>query len=136
MLRSILVFFMVAKRTNELHLGHFGLFFITNTYDKHTGHPTATGDDASAIRSQTPSSGDLRFFIISDESFPTLSRADFTLSSVQTLWKLELEDGKEREEEEGGDEEGTSFSSRLVSSKRLNNGLAGGLLETGGSFKS
>lgn len=128
MLRSILVLFMVAKGTNELHLGHFGLFFITNTY--------ATGDDASAIRSQTPSSGDLRFFIISDESFPTLSRADFTLSSVQTLWKLELEDGKEREEEEGGDEEGTSFSSRLVSSKRLNNGLAGGLLETGGSFKS
>lgn len=133
MLRSILVFFMAAKGTNELHLGHFGLFFITNTYDKHPGHPTAHGDDASAVRSQTPSSGDLRFFIISDDSFPTLSRADFTLSSVQTLWKLELDDGKEREEEEeGGDEEGTSFNSRLASSKRLNNGLSGGLLETGG----
>lgn len=143
MLRSILGLFTAGKATTVWHLGHFGLFFITNTYDKHPGHPTATGHEAAAeaVWSQTSSSsGDLRFFNVPDETLPALSRADFTLSSVQTLWKLELvDDTPYREEDDdddaGGDdgEEGTSFSSRLVSSKRLNNGLAGDML---GKFKS
>lgn len=140
MLRSILGLFTAGKATNEWHLGHFGSFFITSTYDKHPGHPTATGDEAAveAVWSQTSSSsGDLRFFNVPDETLPALSRADFTLSRVQTLWKLELVDDTQREEDDDDagddDEEVTSFSSRLVSSKRLNNGLTGDLL---GKFKS
>lgn len=100
---------MIGIGTTELHLGHLGLFFIIKTYDKQPGHPAAIGDDT--IFSSLCSSS--WWFVVSriddeedeyDEgdvaeiddfkndalflngSFSALSRADFTLSSVHTLW--------------------------------------------------
>jgi len=55
MLRSILGFFTIGMGTAELHLGHFGLFFIITTYDKQPGHPAATGDGAPSFSSFPPS---------------------------------------------------------------------------------
>lgn len=106
MLRSILGFFMDGKGTRELHLGHLGLFFIIKTYDKQPGHPAAIGEDNFSTLSSSWASlmeddedeyegeGDerdddfqkevvVRFLI---GSFSALSRADFTLSRVHTLW--------------------------------------------------
>lgn len=93
--------------TTDLHLGHFGSFFIINTYDKHPGHPTATGDEknlssfSSSAVSLTEDDDDEyelgddnddihndedRFFATGTGSFSARSKADFTLSRVQTLW--------------------------------------------------
>jgi hypothetical protein len=47
MLRSIRAFFIIGNGISELHLGHFGLFLIINTYDKQPGHPAANGDENS-----------------------------------------------------------------------------------------
>jgi len=103
MLRSILGFFTIGMGTAELHLGHFGLFFIITTYDKQPGHPAATGDGAPSFSSFPPSwisliqdddddeyGGDIDDFHSDADRFlpsslPALSSADFTLSRVQTL---------------------------------------------------
>lgn len=90
--------------TVELHLGHFGLFFIIKTYDKQPGHPAAIGDDESFFSHSSSwvsliddeedeyegddadsvdFKNDVVLFLIG--SFSALSSADFTLSSVHTL---------------------------------------------------
>lgn len=92
--------------TMESQRGHFGFFLYVITYSRHTGHPAANipDDDAGDVEvedndhdrfssSSSPSSlvvndeesdigGDDRFF---EASFSALSRADLTLSRVQTL---------------------------------------------------
>lgn len=127
MLRSILGF--LAKGILVLHLGHFGLFFIIKTYDKHPGQPAATGELYETLSSPEFSS----FIDDDDEEYEgdgeldfhapvtvrllesARSSADLTLSSVHTLWYAPPDPEPEPEPEVE-----TSFRSRLESSKRLN----------------
>ena len=107
MLRSSRGFFSAGNATTDLHRGHVGLFFITNTYDKHPGQPTAIwaaaeeDDDRDLLKlscswnsladdDEEEYDGDGDDFH-SDERFlmgflSARSSADFTLSKVQTLW--------------------------------------------------
>ena len=102
MFRSIRGFFTAGNGTMELHRGHVGLFFITNTYDKHPGQPAAMGDDKHFMFSSSRNSfsaaadddddeydGDGEDFHNDDRFLmgflSALSSADLTLSKVQTL---------------------------------------------------
>lgn len=120
-----------------LHRGHLGLLFDISTYIRQLGQPVANeaGESSSwsislsLIEVEEFEEGDddalevidnERFLIV---SFSALSRADFTLSRVHTLWYVN--DGGE------DDADGTSFKSKLPSSKRFN-----GCLKTGGKLRS
>lgn len=107
-----------------LHRGHLGLLFEISTYSKQLGHPAANeADDFSSWSRSLSLIEDEEFEGSEDDldidierflmtvSFSALSSADFTLSRVHTLWYVD-DEGDE-------DDNGTSFKSKLSSSKRF-----------------